>query len=279
MISIIAHKTNQDKIPQDRTVLWLRIGALLVGIIASVLFLISFLNYSNYRKTFLELNLNRYLVMAKDVRQTIVLGLNVGLKPAENTHLPPIMKDMIQRQSGIRYIGIVDESGEAITQGQVAAKTVAEWKTWINKTAAEDSWHTSDADTFQIGVPFLNNFNVKVGAVVIGYDKHVIEGAINDMGRTLLLDVLATLSFFTVITFAGVYLLTRKFVGKIAAIGQAIDSTLIAIEPTEVGDDMLDSGVAKDINDFTASSQQLVSTIAKLERAILPSHHKNVEAT
>jgi hypothetical protein len=41
--------------------LWLRIGTLLVFVTALVILLVSYLNYSNYRKSYLELNHARYL--------------------------------------------------------------------------------------------------------------------------------------------------------------------------------------------------------------------------
>jgi sensor histidine kinase regulating citrate/malate metabolism len=266
----IAAADSLDRVspPQDRNVLWIRIGFLLLCIIAFVLFLTAFLNYSNCRKTYLELNQNRYLVTANDLRQAIVLGLNIGLNPSENAHLRPIMKEFLHRQVGIRYISIVSDSGNAITEGTPSDEAVRDWNRWFEKVGPEESWHTSDVDTFQIGVPFLNNFNGKIGAVVIGYDRTAIEDGIDDMGSTLLIDAITTLSLFAILTFSGVYFLTSEFVRKIAQIGQAIDSTLIAAKPIHVHDDLLDAETAKDINEFTQKTHYVVQKIVHLERLV-----------
>lgn len=127
--------------PQPKAdALWLRIGGLLVVIIGAVLVLISFLNYSNYRKTYAELNLTRYLVLAKDVRQGVVSDLNIGLQPAADLYLQPALADMARRDAGIRYVGVIDDSGRPIGQGAFPALPAQAWKDRIAATAADTHW-------------------------------------------------------------------------------------------------------------------------------------------
>ena len=61
--------------------LWLRLGLPISLIIALAIGFVSFLNFYNYGKTYRELNVARLAVMARDVRQAIESGLNVGLAP------------------------------------------------------------------------------------------------------------------------------------------------------------------------------------------------------
>src|ERR1700739_2918511 len=102
------HPRNTARRPHSA--FWWRIGGLLVLVMSVVLLLISFLNYSNYRKTYLELNLTRYLVMAKDLRQTVESGLNIGRRPSENLQLLPMMQAMENRRDGIRYVGVITDT-------------------------------------------------------------------------------------------------------------------------------------------------------------------------
>ena len=67
--------------------LWVRLGVPISLIIALAIGLISFLNYYNYEKTYSQLNVSRITVVARDLRQAIETGLNVGLAPRNNTQL------------------------------------------------------------------------------------------------------------------------------------------------------------------------------------------------
>jgi sensor histidine kinase regulating citrate/malate metabolism len=245
--------------------LWWKIGILLVIVIAFVLAIITFLNYSNYRKTYLDLNLSRHLVLAKDLHQTIETGLNIGIKPAENLNLLPAIRDQINRHAGIRYIGIINDAGEIIGEGLMPAQSGLDWKKRISNTAADGYWLASNASTFQLGMVFMNNFNIKSGAVVIGYDRIAIEDAIDHIRNKLCMDVLLTLSLVTFFTLLGVYVLTRKFAAELFEIGHAIESTLGAAGPHQVVQQVLSESVANDINDFTRLSHQLAQKMADFE--------------
>lgn len=264
----LSHTSRIPKAPWNA--LWLRIGGLLVLVIAAVLVLISFLNYSNYRKTYIETNLTRYLVLAKDVRQGIVSGLNIGLHPSGDLYLLPALNEMARRHDGIRYIGVLDESGRPISQGNFPALPPLAWKGKIDATSADAYWQASDAETYQIGLPFMNNFNLKAGAVVIGYDRKGIDRAIDDMMRKLCIDAAKIMVLLTVLTLGGVYLLTRKFSAELAQVGVTLDSMFDSAEPPFVADHMLGEDVARNINEFTAMSHRVVREIARLEQELAP---------
>ncbi|WP_198116262.1 hypothetical protein [Massilia rhizosphaerae] len=251
-------------------VLWLRIGGLLVLVIAAVLVLISFLNYSNYRKTYIESNLTRYLVLAKDVRQGIVSDLNIGLHPSEDLYLMPALTEMARRYDGIRYIGVVDESGRPISQGDFPALPAQAWKDKIAATATDTYWRSSDAQAYQIGLTFTNNFDLKAGAVVIGYDRQRIERAVDDMMRKMCVDAVKVLILLTALALAGVYFLTRRFSAELVQVGATLDAMFDAAEPPFVADHMLGEDVAGNINEFSAMTHRVVREIARLEQELLP---------
>jgi hypothetical protein len=248
----------------SRNLLWLRIGALLIAVMALVLILISYLNYSNYRKAYLGLNLTRYLVVAKDLRQTVVAGLNVGLVPAENVRLAPTIHELLQRESGIRFLSVLDVSGSVIGSPASPAQ-VAAWRGQLNNTAPDAYWQSGDADTLQIGVPFVNNFNLVAGAVIIGYDRLAIENATGDMKRRLALDVAAVVGVLAALTLAAVYLLTRRFSAELGSVGRSLDAALEGEPPHKVDAEFISGGEAQDLYDFSVLSQHAAAEIARLE--------------
>ena len=60
--------------------------------------------FYNYEKTYRQLNVSRITVVARDLRQAIETGLNVGLAPRNNTELDKALK------LGIRDAGVFDHA-------------------------------------------------------------------------------------------------------------------------------------------------------------------------
>ncbi|WP_156455177.1 hypothetical protein [Janthinobacterium sp. B9-8] len=208
--------------------------------------------------------------MAKDLRQSIEAGLNIGIKPSENLNLLPSIKELVRNHSGIHYVFIMDENGDVIGEGQASGKNDSSYKNKINETLESKYWQEMTSDTIQVGMVFVNNFNIKAGAVVIGYDRLAIESATHQMRNKLVLDMLLTLVLLTVLTLGGVYILTRKFAGELAQVSSVIDSSIYAATPLKVDEHVLSGSVAQDINDFTTLSHQLAQKMTELEREISP---------
>jgi hypothetical protein len=250
-----------------RHALWWRMALLLLLVTAFVLVLITFLNYANYRKTYLELNLTRYLVLGKDLRQTIETGLNNGLSPAENTRIRPAMSEAAEQQLGTRFIAIVDAAGAILSEGTVPADAAGEWQSRLSHTGADTFWHAQQSDTYQIGLPFTNSFNIKTGAVVIAYDRAMIERATTRMLYQLCLDMLKTFAVFAVFTLAGVHALTRRLHRELAAAGDKIDRTLAAVHQPQARIDsaVLGANITDQMNDFENLSRRVEQLIAELD--------------
>ena len=89
--------------------LWVRLGVPIALIIALAIGLISFLNYYNYEKTYRQLNVSRITVVARDLRQAIEAGLNVGLSPRNNTQLDSALAIAKDHTAGLRFAVVIDE--------------------------------------------------------------------------------------------------------------------------------------------------------------------------
>ncbi|STQ90340.1 hypothetical protein [Iodobacter fluviatilis] len=260
----------EKEIYKNRHYIWWRVSLLLVLVIAFVLAIISFLNYSNYRKTYLDLSLSRHLVLAKELRQIIEAGLNIGIKPSENLNLLPTINELMRSHAGIHYIFIIDENGNVTGEGGDPAVNIIFYKNKIKETQERKYWQEMTSDTIQIGIVFLNNFNIKTGAVIIGYDRLAIENATHQMRNKLVLDMLLTFVLLAVLIFGGVFALTRKFANELAQVSGVIDSAIGAATPLKVEGHVLSGNVAQDINDFTALGHQLAQKMTELEREISP---------
>jgi sensor histidine kinase regulating citrate/malate metabolism len=239
--------------------IWLRISALLILVISAVLIIVSFLNYSNYRKNFLQLNLSRYLVVANDLRQTVEAGLDVGLDPAANGRLLPTMQELSKQQSGTRYIAILHSHGDIIRQGDIPPNVAGDWEARMRNV--ETYWQANRPDSLEIVMPIRNNFNLKIAAVVIGYDRVAIEDAMAAMRRKLILETLQVLVAAVLVIIVGVKIITRQLGADMASIGQVIDRVLTDADPPLLPENDMDPTLVEDINMFANLSHRTLRAL------------------
>jgi sensor histidine kinase regulating citrate/malate metabolism len=245
--------------------LWWRIVVLLILVFSSTLLLISFLNFSNYRKTYLNLSQTRYLVSAKELRQSIEYGMSIGLPPSSNGNLLPALNELLKRQSGILYVAIIDDLGNVISAGTTPASGAGEWRALQESTSADSYWKTATPNAYQIGIPFANNFNAKAGSVVVGYDRVLIEKSVDSMMYKIGFQLAASLGILTILTVAIVYFLTRKFSDTLSRISSIIGRASHGDEACEVADVEIESGTARELSDFVNVSRQAARELALLE--------------
>ncbi len=238
---------------------WLRTSLLLLLVIALVLTLISFLNYSNYRKNFYEQNSARYLVLAHDLRQSIEAGLNLGLAPSANTRLHAMMQEAMRQQEGARFIAVIDDSGALLAEGEVDKNALPQWRARLQQS--DSHWQQAHPDYLELGMPFVNSFNLKSGAVLIACQRAPIEQAMADMRRRLLLDALQALALAAICTLAGVYWLMRPLQQQLQQLRGVIDGVLHAPEPPLVPAQLLDAQAEQDLQQFSNVAHRVLQQL------------------
>ena len=185
--------------------LWLRLGVHISLIIALAIGLISFLNYYNFEKSFRELNVSRVSVLARDLRQAIEVGLNIGLAPRDNLELAREIAAARDRTVGLRFATVIDEHGRRLMEvGSAGAE-----QDWGSRLDGQN-WLGEDADSYQIGLPYRNSFGLISGAIILGYDKAEIERAMSKMRQALLTDWLIAVVAVSLLVMLGTWLITRR---------------------------------------------------------------------
>ncbi|MGM9516359.1 hypothetical protein ACS5PK_19065 [Roseateles sp. DB2] len=248
--------------------IWLRIGILLILIVAFVLGLIAFLNYANYRKTIHELNQNSIMVLARDLRQAITLGLAAGLQPQENAQLNTIIGEMLHKHPDIDYIAVIGNSSRELAKGNVSTESREIWSKKYAEAGADQIWQVQDGTNDQIGLSYANDFGVKAGAVVISYRRTAEEQQTHRMGQQLSQDALLNLVVFGGITLAGVYLLARRMMGNINKVASYIQDACNGTTAVPLDDHLLDEHTHGAVADFVATTQEVSQQIAALEQQL-----------
>jgi sensor histidine kinase regulating citrate/malate metabolism len=241
--------------------LWVRLGVPISLIIALAIGLISFLNYYNYEKTYRQLNVSRITVVARDLRQAIEAGLNVGLSPSNNTQLDTALAIAKDHTEGLRFAAVVDEKANRTVEVGEAAPG-QDWLKWLQTIGNELSWVGEGRDTYQVGLPFRNSFGVMVGAVIVGYDKVAIDRANAAMRFTLFFDWLWAVVVLTTLTLLGVRLVTRVLESELTQIESALDQTGIGEPIPELRLPLLGDDIERGIQAFTRKTQTAQGQLA-----------------
>jgi hypothetical protein len=190
--------------PKNRK-LWMNVGVPLSLIISLAIGLISFLNLYVYRKTYKDLNIARLSVVARDLRETVEVGLNLGLSPQNNTELGVLVTSVTGKTEGLRFLVIIDENGRPLSE----VGSIASGRDWAKRLDG-NPWSDEDNESYHVGLPFRNSFGVVVGAVIIGYDKSSLELAVTAMRNSLAIDwIYAVTAVFAIMLF-GVWFLTLE---------------------------------------------------------------------
>ena len=185
--------------------LWLRLGVHISLIIALAIALISFLNYYNFEKSFRELNVARVSVVARDLRQAIEVGLNIGLAPRDNLELAREIAAAKDRTVGLRFAAVIDEQGRRLME-LGSAGTEQDWDVRLDG----QGWLGEDTVSYQIGLPYRNSFGLISGAIILGYDKAEIDRATAKMRQALLIDWLIAVVAISLLVMLGTWLVTRR---------------------------------------------------------------------
>jgi hypothetical protein len=240
--------------------LWLRLGLPISLIIALAIGFISFLNYYNYRKTYQQLNIARVMVMARDLRQAIESGLNVGLAPRSNTELATSLTTAKDHTDGLRFAVVIDETAKKLVEvGEPVSNQ--NWLRRLRDVGKESSWLGEDDDTYQVGLPFRNSFGVIVGAVVLGYDKAAIDRATAAMGFTLFVDWIRAVVLLTALTLLGIWWLTRELESELTHAEDALAHALSDAPVPDLRPPVLGEEIARGIPEFIERSRAAAAAL------------------
>jgi hypothetical protein len=239
--------------------LWINLGVSLSLIISLAIGLISFLNLYVFQKTYKDLNIARLSVVARDLRETVEVGLNLGLSPQSNTELDGLVFSIKEKTQGLRFLVIIDEKGSQLNH---AGAISSEWK-WAKRLDG-NSWTDEDSESYQVGLPFRNNFGIVVGAVIVGYDKSALELAVTTMRNSLVIDWLYAAGAVFVTMLSGVWFLTIQLQRDLDLSAKLLEHTFTE-KPFNMSLPVLGPDIKEGLTDFVRISR---NTSEELNRSL-----------
>ncbi|MBX9847387.1 MAG: hypothetical protein K2Z80_36975 [Xanthobacteraceae bacterium] len=255
--------------------LWVRLGVPISLIVALAIGLVSFLNYYTYEKTYRQLNVSRITVVARDLRQAIETGLNVGLEPRSNTQLEKAHANARDHTEGLRFAVVIDDKASRM----VEVGTAPPGQDWLKRiqsigqqspqdSSQESSWVGEGPDTYQVGLPFQNSFGVTGGAVILGYDKTAIDRATSAMLFTLLADWLLAVFVLTIVTLLGVRAVTRPLELELTQAEAALDPARSGAAVAALSLPLLGEEIERGIPAFVRQAQAAHAQLADAAKGL-----------
>jgi hypothetical protein len=200
-------------------------------------------------------------VVARDLRQTIEAGLNVGLAPRNNTQLKAALELAKETTPGLLFAAVIsDKTREHLVEvGEL--DPVQDWGTKLSLVGDSPFWLGEDASSYQVGVAFRNNFSVVAGGVVVGYDKRAIDQAMVAMQSAMFFDWLRASALFAALALFGVWWLTRRLDLELklaeAALNKTFDAEAIAPLRTPLLGPDIENGIPAFIEQSRAAAAAL----------------------
>lgn len=237
---------------------------MVVALVIFTVALVAFLNFSNYRKTYAELTRSGYLVLANDLKQSIEYALNLGLPLGQLTQAQQLMTEIKSREPNIRFIHVFSDQGKFIFSTEpdtIGTPVNTAWLGHLDRVKQNAHWQDASEQAYLVAIPVVNNFDVKVGAVLIGYSKQEFDKKAEVMQHRLGLDALSVLAGFLLLTIAGVFLILRKLEVNVAFLEHSLNEFIEHPNSVPPSDKKLDVDLQHDILEFEEISKLALEAI------------------
>ncbi|MCB1778277.1 MAG: hypothetical protein KDI50_12655 [Candidatus Competibacteraceae bacterium] len=174
------------------------------------------MNYAKFEYTFNSLTESRLAFLVQDLRDTLELGLDLGLDPAVMANTAAILSREAAQDPHILSISVFNEQGDILHQYQSellghhpVAPLAPAWLQTVLQATSKTPQHASDLETLVVGLPLMNNFGRPVGSLVLRYDRAFYDQELQQTLFRLIRAALLILAIASLIALLGVWRLFR----------------------------------------------------------------------
>lgn len=202
-----------------------------------------------------------------DMKNTVEYGLNLGLSLSELQNIQKVIEGIKEKDSEIVSIKVFDDKGASVfdTEGVSEGEMIPEEWRKIHEESGKDLWNMAFKESFVIGVPLYNNFDVMVGGLAISYSKAHIEGTVKKMGFFMGKSVIITLLVFALITVIGMGFFLRKITGVFNKMDSSLQF-LLAGDSVAPAATSTSTDLERRFNEFHARSREVLDTLEQAEK-------------
>ena len=192
-------------------------------VMAGCLGLLAFLNYCNFSKDLHSFVQSRFLVLADDLQNSVEYGLNLGLGLAELKNIQPLIEEAGRKDADIEELMIVDPHGGILFHsdpGRVGQQIAGEWFEPVSRKSDNGPWYSGTTDRQYMILPVVNQFNIRVGFLVLSYPSTLLSQPRAFMGSFL---AQRSLLIFLVAAFLALLVIFGLAKGLLADVNELAD--------------------------------------------------------
>lgn len=203
----------------------------IIVILAFAVVVTNLLNYYKYQSTLRELVQSRFVVVGLDIKHAIEGSVNLGIPLPQTENTQEILNRVKEGDDQILSVEVFEISG---TEGRRIFGTDASGvgrvvpDDWVRAAERDDatSWQFDEDEAFGVGIALINNFNKRIGGVVLRYSRAYQQGKIEAMFQNLSRAVLVVFAISCILAFIGVYVFFRPISSTFARMTASLNSLL-----------------------------------------------------
>jgi sensor histidine kinase regulating citrate/malate metabolism len=241
-----------------RSLKW-NLFAAIITIMACCLGLISFLNYCNFEKDLYSFVRSRFLVVSRDLKNTVEYGLNLGLGLSELKNIQQLVVETRERDTDIADLMVLDQQGTILFHSdptRVGRQAEAGWLQQGLLDRNTPALHTGNQVVQQTILPLVNQFNIMVGSLVLSYPNSVIQQPEKAMLTFLMRRFVIIFSIFSLLTMLLVFTLSNRLLAGINELADKLEQLTRGRSGAE--------RLARD-SDFAVAYSNLIATWRQLQ--------------
>lgn len=204
-----------------------KLGATICLLLIFAVALSGLLNFFNFEKNYESMVRSRYGVLLRDLGHTVDYGLGLGLSLGAMDNIPGLISQAKASDPAIQFIKVFDRQGQVLfdTDPAGVGKPVAEkWTAAVARGGEE--WSLQERDSYLVGLPLRNSFNELEGALVLGFAKTEVTGAVNSVLFKLLELSALVIGLFAAASVLLVMLITRGLVTSLRSMDRTLERVL-----------------------------------------------------
>lgn len=195
------------------------------------------------------------------------MNLGIALSQTENTQ--EILNRVKAGDDQILSVEVFEISGAEGnrifgTDSSVIGQKVPE--AWVKAAERPDTttWQFDEEQAFGVGIALINNFNKRIGGIVMRYSRAYQQGKIDAMFQTLSRAVLVVFAVACVLAFIGVYVFFRPISTTFARMTASL-SSLLSNEPPALTAENAITPEEKHYAEFQEKTRKVLEVLREAE--------------
>lgn len=205
-----------------------RVGVLVALFLGLALAVVGAVQFARFEHGFLGLLKSRSGAVVQDLRQSVEVGLDLGLGLDALRNVQDLLDREKSRDGNILSIEAFDQTGSVVfsTDRTFIGDLIGE--RWLSqwRAAGNQSWFLEEDDALVVGVPLVNSFDAVIGGIALRYSRsfldETLQATLFELVRTGIFVIIGAMA----VSLGGTLLLFRPMVRDVDAIAAELDSVI-----------------------------------------------------